>query len=174
MQYSESFERAMDVILPVEGGFVDHPEDPGGMTNRGITFKTYMKFLGHEPTRSEMQLMPVYHAKAIYWENYWKKAGCDQLPEGVDLFVCDVAVNSGPRTAVKMLQRAVGARVDGVLGPRTVDKTFAKNPLETIKAMQKLREAFYRKLKTFKTFGRGWLKRNDHVGAAAATLAGTK
>ena len=83
---------------------------------------------------------------------------CDELATGVDLMVFDIAVNSGPGTAGKILQRVIGATVDGAIGPKTVAASQKMEPQDIIRAMEKEREEFYRGLSTFDVFGKGWLK----------------
>lgn len=155
-----NFFKSLDKVLEHEGGFVDHPEDPGGATNKGITHKTYSEFL-ERPLEdvSELQNIPDQHVELIYKKRYWDKVKGDELPSGVDFCVFDWAVNSGPGRAAKALQEAVGATPDGVIGPKTISAVQLKGPKDTIEAVTKSRLEFYRSLKTFSTFGRGWLKR---------------
>ena len=160
----DNFEKCLELILHHEGGFVDHPEDPGGMTNMGITKKVYERFLGKELCEKDMRMMPMEHVAKIYRKNYWDKVKADDLPSGVDLCVFDWAVNSGTKRAVCALQEAVGAKPDGVMGPMTLGKVKEKEDLELLEMMKEKRENFYRSLtRLFKTFGTGWLRRNNET-----------
>jgi lysozyme family protein len=155
---------SLEKVLEHEGGFVDHPEDPGGATNKGITHKTYSDFLGR-PLEDvhELKNIPDEHVGMIYKKGYWDKICGDQLPSGVDFCVFDWAVNSGPGRAAKALQKAVGAKQDGAIGPKTLEAVAESDPVKIIKQISKDREAFYRSLRTYDTFGRGWLKRNKET-----------
>jgi len=160
----DNFESCLEKILKHEGGFVNHPEDPGGMTNMGITKKVYETFLDKEVSEEEMRDMPKEHVAKIYRKNYWDKVKADDLPSGVDLCVFDWAVNSGTKRAVCALQESIGAKVDGVMGPMTLGKVKEKENLELLEMMKEKRESFYRSLtRLFKTFGTGWLRRNNET-----------
>ena len=98
-----NFDKCLGYVLEHEGGYVDHPEDPGGRTNRGITQKVYEKYLDRPVTEKEMKELPLEHAQAIYKKNYWDKVCGDDLPDGLDFSVFDWAVNSGPSRAAKVL-----------------------------------------------------------------------
>lgn len=154
-------------ILEHEGGWVDHVKDPGGATNKGITLATYSDWLKRKATKAELKAIPPQHVSAIYEANYWDAASCDKLPVGVDYVVFDLAVNSGPSRARKMLQQTVGTKPDGMIGPATLRAVEALGSRETIKRLCDAREAFYRALPTFQTFGKGWLNRLREVEITA-------
>jgi hypothetical protein len=103
------------------------------------------------------------HVSSIYKDRYWNKCKCHELPLGVDWAVFDWAVNSGPSRAAKALQRAVGSFEDGAIGPKTLEAVKASNRVDIIESMANEREAFYRSLSTFDTFGKGWLRRNQET-----------
>lgn len=159
-----NFFKSLEMMLKHEGGFVDHPEDPGGATNKGITHKTYSDFLGRPlEDVDELKNIPDEHVQLIYKQGYWDKVKGDNLPSGLDFAIFDWAVNSGPGRASKALQKAVGATQDGAIGPKTLEAVEAADVAETIKAVADEREAFYRGLRTFDTFGKGWLRRNEET-----------
>lgn len=159
-----SFFKSLDMVLHHEGGFVDHPDDPGGATNKGITHKTYADFLDRPlEDVSELKNIPKEHVQKIYKTGYWDAVRGDELPAGVDFCVFDWAVNSGPRRAAKALQKAAGATVDGAIGPMTVAAVNAADAAQIIEDVTKEREEFYRSLRTFDTFGKGWLRRNKET-----------
>ena len=149
------------MVLEHEGGYVNHPKDPGGRTNMGITQRTYQNFYGRPVTEEEMKTMPRKDATEIYKSMYWDEVRGDDLPAGVDICVFDWSVNSGINRAARALQKAVGAYPDGILGPKTMLAIEAQSPDTTINKISEAREAFYRRLSIFDTFGRGWLRRND-------------
>lgn len=172
MQEQERFNRCLRLVLKHEGGFVDHPADPGGATNQGVTQATYDAFRRSRalPKRSVRHITE-QEVHAIYRRSYWLAAECDELPAGVDYMVFDLAVNSGVSRAKKFLQEAVGVKDDGVIGPVT-RAAIAKTPaLNIVTRMSERREAFYRSLKTFRVFGRGWMRRLDEVTAQAREWA---
>jgi lysozyme family protein len=159
-----NFFKSLEMVLKHEGGFVDHPEDPGGATNKGITHKTYSDFLGRPlEDVDELKNIPEEHVQLIYKQGYWDKVKGDNLPSGVDFAIFDWAVNSGPGRAAKALQKAVGATADGAIGPKTLAAVEAADAAEIIKAVADDREAFYKSLRTFNTFGKGWLRRNKET-----------
>lgn len=159
-----NFFKSLEIVLKHEGGFVDHPEDPGGATNKGITHKTYADFLGRPlEDVSELKNIPEEHVEKIYKTGYWDRVKADELPSGVDFCTFDWAVNSGSGRASKALQRAVQATPDGAVGPMTLAAVKDADAEEIIKAITKEREEFYRSLRTFETFGKGWLRRNEET-----------
>ena len=159
-----NFFKSLEIVLKHEGGFVDHPEDPGGATNKGITHKTYSDFLGRPlEDVDELKNIPDEHVQQIYKDGYWNRVKADQLPGGVDFCTFDWAVNSGPGRAAKALQKAVMVTQDGAIGPMTLAAVEEELPEEIIEKITKEREEFYRSLRTFDTFGKGWLRRNEET-----------
>lgn len=159
-----SFFKSLDMVLHHEGGFVDHPDDPGGATNKGITHKTYADFLDRPlEDVNELKNIPEEHVQKIYKSGYWDAVRADELPAGVDFCIFDWAVNSGPRRAAKALQKAVGATEDGAIGPMTLAAVEAADATQIVEDVTKEREAFYKSLRTFDTFGKGWLRRNKET-----------
>ena len=116
------------MLLHHEGGFVNHPSDPGGMTNLGVTKSTWDHFYGDDISEERMRDITVDDIKPIYRTNYWDRCRCGDLPSGVDWAVFDWALNSGPGKAAKALQRAVGAYEDGAVGPQTLMAVTASQP----------------------------------------------
>lgn len=166
------FDTALAEILRHEGGWVDHPKDPGGATNRGVTLATLSDWLGRTATKAEVKALTVSDVAPIYRQRYWNAVKGDDLPAGVDLMVFDLAVNSGPGRAAKFLQEVVGAAVDGQIGPGSLAKVNALHPGAVIDGMAERRERFYRGLGTFDTFGRGWMRRLADVTAKAKEMSG--
>jgi len=160
----DNFSSSFELLLKHEGGYVNHPDDPGGRTNHGITQRVYEKFLGEDVTEEEMKDMPLEDVFSIYKDDYWDRVRGDELPSGVDLCVFDWAVNSGVSQASKALQRVLGVLDDGIIGSRTVAAVCdQRDPAQVVEAISQKREDFYRSLRTFDTFGRGWLRRNDET-----------
>lgn len=168
----DRFERALERVLVHEGGFVDHPRDPGGATNRGVTQATYDNWRRRHglPTRSVRQLAES-ELRAIYREGYWDAIRADELPPGVAYAVFDAAVNSGPARAARWLQAQIGARVDGVVGPETIGRTQAVAAVPLILRYSDARLAFMRRLPHWDAFGRGWARRVEEVRVQAVQWA---
>tara|TARA_R110000823_G_scaffold205983_2_gene336770 strand:- start:1282 stop:1791 length:510 start_codon:yes stop_codon:yes gene_type:complete len=159
----DNFEKCLLLLLSHEGGFVNHPKDPGGMTNLGVTKKVYDKWLGHESTEKEMRSLTPADVSIIYKNNYWDKVRGDDLPSGLDWCAFDWAVNSGSGRPAKAIQKAVGATADGAIGPMTLQAVADKDPKNIIESVYHTRQKFYEGLKTFETFGRGWTRRNKET-----------
>lgn len=179
MQMRENFEIATKWMLAHEGGYVNHPKDPGGATNLGVIQRTYDHYRRRKglATRS-VRAITADEVAEIYKSQYWDAVRGDELPSGVDYAVYDFAVNSGPKRALEELQRVVGAKVDGIVGMETVGLTNAADPFAVIEALCNRRIAFMKRIKhrqtgalLWKTFGRGWQARVDGVLSGAITLA---
>lgn len=150
-----NFEQAFERLLGHEGGFVDHPEDPGGATRWGITQRIARK---HGYT-GNMRNFPVEEARRIARAEYWDKVRADDVPDALRFDLFDGAYNSGPPQAIKWLQRAAGADDDGIIGPKTLTAVRAANPHLLAKRYNGHRLQFMTDLKTWPTFGRGWARR---------------
>ena len=155
----ENYEHCLEMILHHEGGYVNHPKDPGGETNLGVTKRVYEEHGGEK----DMKDLTVEDVAPIYKKSYWDRVKGDDLPAGLDLCVFDFGVNAGTGRAAKYLQRMIGTTVDGGIGPNTLKAlhTFVDNEsLEyAIDTYQSNRQAYYEKLSTFDTFGKGWTRR---------------
>ena len=167
----QNFDHCMEMLLRHEGGFSDHPKDPGGRTNLGVTQRVYEAWVGRKVTEQEMKDLTPEDVKPIYRANYWDAVWGDHLPSGVDWSVFDWAVNSGPARATKALQRIVGSVADGVVGPKTMQAVMDMDPVKIIDMMYEERQRFYQGLSTFDTFGRGWTRRNKETRQAALLMA---
>lgn len=159
----ENYKDALSIILDHEGGYVNHPKDPGGITNMGVTKRTYEEWIGHEVDADTMKALTEDDVAPIYEKNYWGRVHGDNLPAGLDLCVFDFGVNAGTGRAARYLQELVGAGVDGAIGPNTiskVDEFVTENGVEVaIREYQDARQGYYESLSTFETFGRGWTRR---------------
>lgn len=171
--FDTPFERALSVILKHEGGYVNHPKDPGGITNLGVTKKTMEAWTGKPATVADMKALTPDAVATLYKQNYWADVGCDMLPEPLALCVFDFAVNAGPGRAIRYLQRLVGVADDGRFGPKTQVAAWGfydKNPSEAVKQYQDKRIGYYKSLPTFDTFGKGWLRRVKEVQQTALDM----
>jgi len=160
---AENSDKCLKMLLSHEGGFVNHPEDPGGITNLGVTKKVYDEWIDRNSTEQEMRDLTPADVGPIYKKNYWDRVKGDSLPSGLDWAAFDWCVNSGKSRPSKAIQRAVGATQDGSIGPATIGLIMEKDPKFIIEYVYDVRQGFYESLDTFKTFGRGWTRRNKET-----------
>ena len=155
----KNYDKCLKAILHHEGGYVNHPKDPGGETNLGVTKRVYEE---HGGTK-DMKDLTVEDVAPIYKKGYWDKMKGDDLPSGLDLCVFDFGVNAGPGRSAKYLQTMIGTVADGGIGPNTlkaVDAYVEEHGIEkAVENFQEARQGYYEKLSTFDTFGKGWTRR---------------
>ena len=161
------FESVVHMVLEHEGGYVNHPDDPGGETKYGISKRAYPDVDIAELTEED--------AASIYKRDYWDRIKGDDLPAGVACVVMDYAVNSGISRASKALQGACGiTNGDGIIGPHSLSATWTtvRNTSEeaVINAVTEQRQEFIRALSIYDTFGRGWERRIEETRAKAMEL----
>lgn len=164
MQPSQGFTpNIQSYVLASEGGYVNHPRDPGKATNMGITIATLRAWRGTNVTNKDVRNLTQAEALAIYKAQYWDTVRADLLPLGLDYLTFDYAVNSGPARAIKDLQRTVGVNADGVIGQKTLSKIkeyITANGMQALlNAYATRRWKFVQGLSTFSTFGNGWRRR---------------
>lgn len=164
---TRQFDKCVGIILRHEGGYVDHPDDPGGATNMGITFNTLKAWRGESITKDDVRNLSEEEAKEIYRANYWNALNCDQLPAGVDLVTFDFGVNAGVSRAAKMLQRIVHVEADGQVGPITLGAVEQNDPTDLVARFSDNRLNYYRSLHHWDQFGRGWSRRTSETREAA-------
>jgi lysozyme family protein len=167
-----NFDLCVTLMLAHEGGFVNHPQDPGGMTNLGVTARVWEEWLGRPTNEKEMRALTPTMVKPLYKRKYWDACRADELVDGVDYCVFDVAVNSGPGRAIKFLQSCVGVTADGGFGPATMAAVneAQKDPARLIELYSARRLEFLQSLKTFETFGKGWSRRVEEVKGKAIAM----
>ena len=167
----ENFDTALAALLKHEGGYVNHPADPGGMTNLGVTKRVWEAYVGHEVDEQTMRGLTPQTVAPLYKKRYWDAVHGDDLPSGVDLCVFDCAVNSGVGRASRLLQKAAGVADDGKIGPGTLAAVKAKDPKELVNDFCNERQKFLEALPTFATFGKGWSRRVAEVREEGENLA---
>lgn len=169
---AENYDACYAITLKWEGGYVNHPKDPGGATNRGVIQRVYDGYRRRKglPTQS-VRAISDDEVREIYRTQYWNAVRGDDLPAGVDLAVWDFGVNSGPSRAIKYLQRILGVRQDGKIGEVTLAAVAERDPRELAVKLCNDRLAFVMRLRTWPTFGKGWKRRIDSVRTAAARMA---
>ena len=150
-----NFDKAFDLLIGNEGGYVNNPSDPGGETNWGITRAVAVD----NGYTGSMKSIPKEIAKQIYKKMHWDKLQCDQLSFSVAFQLFDAGVNHGNSQAVKFLQRSLSVVDDGVIGAKTIAATNSLDDLQIVMLFNAERIEFYAALKTFSTFGKGWVRR---------------
>lgn len=173
-----AFAVALAHVLRMEGGYSNDPHDPGGPTNKGITLEVFARWIGERvEERSRARLVarlrriPDQMVEEIYYTRYWLPAGCAAMPDWLATMHFDTAVNHGVGTAIRLLQGAVGAGIDGEIGSETRGRIAASDALVTLVRYAELRRERYRQLHHFWRFGRGWLRRVDATLELAGKLA---
>ena len=149
------FNRAFDLLITHEGGFSNHPDDPGGATMYGIT-EVVARAEGYTGPMRELTLG---FAKQVYRKRYWDACRCDQMPDVLRYPLFDAAVNSGPGQAIKWLQAAVGVKADGAIGPVTQQAVNMAAPQPTRQKMIGNRLRFMTQLSNWPSFSKGWARR---------------
>ena len=174
------FAHCLTHVLAHEGGYADHPADPGGATNMGITRRTLARWRGISPywslPKAEVRDLGRSEAATLYEALYWRRSAAPDLPAGLDLSLFDFSVNSGPDRPIRTLQTIVGTKADGFIGPITlaaITRSIGLIGLSgLIKALCDRRLGFLERLATYATFGRGWNRRVAAIRAAALAMAG--
>jgi len=156
---ASNFQECLDLVLKSEGGWVNHPSDPGGETNLGVTKRVWVEYVG--PPVESLKKLTKEDVAPLYELKYWRPCYCEVLPRGLDFVVFSMGVNAGPGRSVKLLQSAIGCVPDGVIGPRTRELISSSNGADIIKKFSTARREYYQSLKTFPIFGKGWLIRVD-------------
>ena len=165
-----NWQKSFELMLKSEGGYVNNPADPGGMTNLGVTKATWENWVGRESDEAEMRGLTPEKVEPLYKKKFWDAVRADELPVGLDYLMFDFGVNAGPGRAIKVMQSAVGVTPDGGFGPLTLAAVQAIDPVELIEKFSQAKEDFYRSLGTFATFGKGWLNRVADVKVKANSM----
>ena len=161
MSYSPAFQKAVALILKHEGGYVNDPRDPGGETNFGISKRAY-------PTEDIAGLTRA-RATELYHRDYWQGIKGDELPAPLALVVFDMAVNAGKGAAIRQLQETVAVPVDGVLGPQTLAKARATDPVDAATRASRRRILYYASLDGWKHYAKSWTQRTLETLLVAAS-----
>jgi len=152
-----NFKECLALVLKSEGGWVNNPNDPGGETNLGVTKRVWEEWVGHPV--ATMKNLTEAEVAPLYEQKYWRPCYGEVLPRGLDFVVFSMGVNAGPGRSVKLFQSAIGCVPDGIIGPKTRELILASNSATLIAKFSEARRDYYRSLKTFPIFGKGWLSR---------------
>jgi lysozyme family protein len=168
----ENFDKSLVELLKHEGGFVNHPSDPGGATTLGVTQEVWEDWIDRTVSEENMKALTPSKVAPLYREMYWDRVKGDKLPAGVDYCVFDAAVNSGVSRAAKWLQTTVGAVADGAIGEQTLRQVLLTNPQMLIDKYSATRLEFLKGRSTWPTFGKGWERRVEEVRVTALKMCG--
>ena len=170
---ASTYDEALRRLLLHEGGYCNHPQDPGGPTNFGITIADYRKYIKPSACADDVRAMRLEEAKAIYRSKYWRALRCDELPAGVDDSIFDYGVNSGVGRAGKVLRRVLGLPDDTrAVADDVIAEVTRRDPRAVIAAINAERLAFLRGLRTWPVFGTGWERRVGDVREFSIHIAG--
>jgi lysozyme family protein len=164
------FKKCLELVLKSEGGYIDHKDDPGGRTNLGVTQRVWEEWVGHPVSEKDMKALTPEKVAPMYEMKYWRTSYCEKLPQGLNLLVFSMAVNSGSGRAVKLLQKCLGLVEDGVIGNITMGKIKELSPADLVERYSATRKAFYEGLKLFPVFGSGWVNRVEKERLEALEL----
>jgi len=161
-----NFDLCLSHLLQHEGGYVNHPSDPGGRTNLGVTQAVWEDWIDRSVSEDEMKALTPAKVAPLYRELYWDRIKADSLPSGIDYAVFDAAVNSGVSRAIKWLQTIINVPVDGFIGAETV-KAAQTASIEKYCAH---RMEFLKGRSSWPTFGKGWERRVQEVEKIALDM----
>jgi uncharacterized protein (TIGR02594 family) len=173
---ADNFGRVQPIIEQWEGGYSDHPADPGGATNMGITQEVLREWRGQDVTKDDVKALQRDEARRIYRARYWQPLRCDEMPIALALMTYNAGVNCGIGRGARWLQEALnkqgeGLDADGEVGPLTLSACARVDVTRAVNDFAQVHEAFYRSLPTFPTFGKGWLNRLTDVRSKALAMA---
>ena len=166
-----NWDACFERLIKHEGGYVNHPSDPGGRTNLGVTQDVWEDWVDRTVTEDEMRQLTADKVQPLYKDMYWDRIKGDRLPHGVDYCVFDACVNSGVYRSAKWLQLTVGAAADGAIGDQTIKLAFLTNPENIINKFCEMRLEFLRGLLNWPTFGKGWERRVREVQQTAIQMS---
>jgi len=154
-----SFIKAFDLLIELEGGYVDDPQDLGGETKFGISKRAYPDL--------DVKHLTIEDVKKIYYTDYWLKANCDKLPERLAIIHFIASVNVGIKRAIKILQKALnrqnlGVIEDGIFGKQTLSAVIGANLDLLLRDYTLILIDYYSQIarrKNLRKFLRGWVRR---------------
>jgi lysozyme family protein len=166
-----SYDASLARVLKHEGGYSNHPSDPGGPTNFGITIHDYRRYIDANATAADVRAMKRSDAEKIYRARYWNALRCDELPAGLDYAAFDYGVNSGIGRAAKVMQRLVGIGNGTTMTDAVIAAARKANTPALIDKLCDERLAFLKALRTWPVFGAGWGRRVAEVRRDALAMA---
>jgi len=168
------FEDSIDYILAHEGGYVDHPSDPGGATFFGISLR-FLKATGTDIDgdgdidAADVSALTMAQVHDLYRSEFWDRVKLDKIEsQPLATKIMDMIVNMGIRQGVKLAQRSCKAlgeplRIDGKLGPKTRSALNGGDPVAILDGIRDEAAKFYQSLAEkrpeLEVFLKGWLRR---------------
>jgi lysozyme family protein len=146
-----NFDKSVLILFSWEGGLVNNPKDPGGVTNFGISQRSYPKLNISTLTKDQ--------ASEIYKRDFWDKNSIDKFPESLKLTFFDSCVNQGAAFAVTALQKIIGVAADGEVGENTIKTLLGHSEDMVFGLFSKARLERYLQDREFLEFGIGWMRR---------------
>jgi lysozyme family protein len=169
----ENFNKALSLVLKSEGTWSDNIKDPGGATMKGITLQVYREWKKDpDITKEQLKNISDQEVHDLYQQLYWNKIYADSLPTGIDYALFDASVNMGVLQSTKLIQKTIGVTADGAMGPKSISAIQANDSKELIEKFSTTKEDFYKGLKLFPVFGKGWLNRVVEVKKNAVSMIG--
>lgn len=174
---AETFGPALMAVRRWEGGLVDHPSDPGGITKWGISIR-FLRGIGFDVNGDgivngqDIKDLSKDQMKALYMKHFWQPCHCDELPIGLDLAVFDCAVNQGVGRAIRLFQKAAGVKADGIIGSNTMGAAWATPPKVLLADFMARRAVHYSGLRNVVVFGLGWYRRLFDIHQRSLVLMG--
>lgn len=174
---TERFKECMKFVLKWEGGYSEHPNDPGGATMKGITQSVYNAWRAKKGLpRQHVKYITDNEVFAIYWEQYWQLLRCDDLPQPLDLVVFDSGVNCGVGRAARWLNQALKLASETKVTDKTLEALKKANPKQIAQVVCDLREQHYNSIATknpkLKVFLKGWMNRLNDLRKVAGISKG--
>jgi lysozyme family protein len=166
-----NYDACLARVLKHEGGYTNHPSDPGGPTNFGITIHDYRRYIKANGTAADVRAMTLAEAARIYRARYWHALRCDELPAGLDYAVFDYGVNSGTGRAARVMQRLLGIGQGTAMTDAVIAGVRNASPSSLIGRLCDERLAFLKSLRTWPVFGAGWGRRVAEVRRDALAMA---
>ena len=165
---TETFEYCKRFILRWEGGFVNHPKDPGGATNKGITISTYRHYFGNGKSVEDLKHISDDEWNYIFSRGYYSPLKADLIKnKSIALLCVDMCWGSGAKTAIKKIQRCLGCDADGIVGPKTLAALNGENSKIIFQRLWTMRKNwFYSIVKnrpSSAVFLKGWLNRLNSI-----------
>lgn len=169
---ASTYEAALAGLLAHEGGYTNHPSDPGGPTNYGITIYDYRKYVNPNASAADVKAMRIDEAKSIYKAKYWDAQRCSELESGVDYAVFDYGVNSGVGRSGRILRRVIGLPDNtSIVTDEVIAVSRAMQAATLVSLICDERLRFLHSLKTWPVFGNGWGRRVAEVKQYALSIA---
>lgn len=171
------FQAALAETLVHEGGWSDHPDDPGGKTFRGVTKKAWENYVGRKVSAEELKSLTFDQIAKFYKTGYWDTVRASELPQGLNSLIFDISVNSGPKRAIIILQDSLNhlTRVnlvkDGIIGRKTLAAATNVDVFDLIDRVAWRRLTFYSRLRNWQSFKNGWRRRAVESATFANRLA---